>query len=494
MTRIRPRPRRIDRMADLALTTLALENLAEGVLAVDPDGRVIYANHQAGKLFGQGRDTLVGAPFSAPIRTAEPVEIVIPGADVGERIVEMRVVPLEVEDGTLSLVSLIDVTERRRDEARLREREALYRSVIEGAHDGFWITDMDGRILEVNNAYLAMSGFSRADLVGRRPNELDVDQDSDPDRVRDRIQRVVASGADLFETRHRTKVGGVMDVEISISHAPIGEGRFFVFIRDISTRKRAEAAIRAARDAAQHASRAKSEFLAAMSHDLRTPLNAIMGFAEVMREETFGPLGSDRYRDYVRSIEDSGALLVSLVNDVLDLSKIETGKYDLCDESLDLSEAMRRAVAQTSVLAPGARVEVTCPPGLWVLADDRALAQVFNNILSNAIKFNRHPRPIRFEAFLHDRGGPGDGLDIRIVDQGPGMTRDTLEKAIRPLDTVDSLQPRRFKGTGLGLYLSIQVMKLMGGALRVDSEPGQGTEVTLWLPPNRVVAGGADPL
>jgi PAS domain S-box-containing protein len=476
-------------MADLALTSLALDHLAEGVLVVDSLGRVIYANHRAAALFGRPREALVEAPFSAPIQTDEPVEIVIPKSDGDERIVEMRVVPLAAEGGPLSLISLSDVTDRRRYEAQLRGSEAMYRSVIESAHDGFWITDMEGRILEVNNAYLAMTGHRREDLLGARPDDLDVGADSDSTNVRARIDRVVTEGTDLFETRHRTRLGSVIDVEVSLSYAPINDGRFFVFIRDISLRKRAEAAILAAKQAAEHANKAKSEFLAAMSHDLRTPLNAIMGFAEIMRDELYGPLGSDRYRDYVRAIEDSGALLVSLVNDVLDLSKIETGKYDLCDGSLDLREAMERAVTQTAVLGKDMRVEVDCAPGLWILADERALAQVFNNILSNAIKFNRRDRPIRFEAALHDPDSAGDGLDIRVIDYGIGMTREALEKAIRPFDAANSMQPRRFKGTGLGLYLSIQVMELMGGALRVDSEPGQGTVVTLWLPSNRVITG-----
>jgi len=474
-------------MADFALTTLALEHLAEGVLVVEPSGRVIYANLRAGSLFGCDRESLVEQPFSAPIRTDEPVEIVIPQPDGHERVVEMQVVPLAAQDGPLFLISLSDVTDRRRYEAQLREREALYRSVIEGAHDGFWITDMSGRILEVNNAYLAMTGWRREDLLGKHPSDLDIATDNTGPAVLARIERLNALGTDLFETRHRTRDGGVIDVEISISRSAIGEGRCFVFMRDISHRKRVEAAILAAKEAAEHASRAKSEFLSAMSHDLRTPLNAIMGFSEVMRTETFGPLGSDRYRDYVRAIEDSGALLVSLVNDVLDLSKIEAGKYEMLNESLDLRTAMERAVTQTSVLAQGTPVDLVCPAGVWILADQRALAQVFNNILSNALKFNRVGSPIRFEAAPHDPDHPGEGLDIHIDDKGIGMSPEMLEKALRPFEVADSLSPRRFKGTGLGLYLSIQVMKLLGGTLQVESTLGKGTRVTLWLPANRVI-------
>ncbi|WP_170294893.1 PAS domain-containing sensor histidine kinase [Roseospira navarrensis] len=477
-------------MDDITLSTLALDNLAEGVLLIDQAGTVIYANQQARVLFEREGRPLEGGAFSAPIRTTDPIEIVIPGGQGADRIVEMRVSPLRSDQDRLSLVSLRDVSERYRAAEQLREREAVYRSVIESAHDGFWITDLSARILEVNTAYLRMTGFAREDVLGSRPQDFDVDADSDAAAVAARVETLIDRGSDVFETRHRTAHGTVIDVELSISYSPVSGGRLFVFLRDITPRKQAEAEILTAKAAAERANRSKSEFLAAMSHDLRTPLNAIMGFSEIMRTEAFGPLGSDRYREYVQGIEDSGALLVSLVNDVLDLSKIEAGKYDLRDEALDLRTLMDRSVVQTSVLGRVADrdlVQVSCPDGLRILGDDRALAQVFNNILSNAIKFNAEDRPIRFEAAFHTDHDPHDGLDIRIIDRGIGMAREEIGKALNPFEMIESQHARRHQGTGLGLHISIQVMQLLGGDLRLDSRPREGTCVTLWLPANRIV-------
>jgi len=481
-------------MDDFTLTTLALEHLAEGVLLVDSAGVVIYANLQAKVLFGSGRDTLVGMPFSAPIRTDEPVEIVVPQIDGGEHFIEMQVVPLEANQDRLSLISLRDVTERQRAVESLRESEELYRSVIESAHDGFWVTDLSGCILEVNNAYLRMTGYRREDLIGSRANQVDVGSDASEAAVDARIAHLITHGSSLFETRHKTRDGGTIDVEVSISYSPIARGRMFVFLRDITPRKQAETAILAAKTSAERANRAKSEFLAAMSHDLRTPLNAIVGFAEVIRRETFGPLGSDRYREYVQGIEDSGALLVSLVNDVLDLSKIEAGKYELLNQSLELRSLMERSVAQTAIFRDGATanvVDVICPDDIHILGDDRALTQVFNNILSNAIKFNKDGSPIRFEAALGHENDPAQGLEIKIIDRGIGISEKDMGRLLKPFDVVDSMHARRHQGTGLGIYLSIEVMQLMGGCLRLQSQKDEGTTVTLWFPANRVVALGA---
>ena len=375
-------------MPDLTLSTLALDHLAEGVLLVDSGGQTAYANHAAAAMFGRAPNALIGMPFSAPIRTEAPVELIIP-RKAGELIAEMQVVPLRAGDDTLSVVSLRDVTERRRAEDQLRESEATYRSVIASANDGFWVTDRTATILEVNQAYLAMTGYAEEDLLGHRPDVVDPDQDAK--EVSARARTIIDSGAAMFETRHRTRDGRILNVEISASFVDIADGRLFVFIRDISPRKQAEADLVRAKTAAEAANRAKSEFLAAMSHDLRTPLNAILGFAEMMQAEVFGPLGDSHYRDYAENIHTSGSLLVSLVDDLLDLSRVEAGKYTLLDEDIDLTTVMEAACKQTAPLAErmGERVDLAVPAApLRIRADERAVLQVFINMLSNAIKFN----------------------------------------------------------------------------------------------------------
>jgi PAS domain S-box-containing protein len=464
-------------MPDLTLSTLALDHLAEGVLLLDAAGRTAYANRAAAAMFGRSAKALAGMPFSAPIRTDAPVELVILNAETGaEVIAEMQVVPLRAGDDTLSVVSLRDVTARQQAEQQLRESEATYRSVIASANDGFWVTDRDVTILEVNQAYLAMTGYAEKDLIGHRPDVVDPDHDAGA--VAARAREIMDQGRAVFETRHRAKDGRILDVAISASFVDVAGGRLFVFIRDITPRKQAEADLLAAKIAAETANRAKSEFLAAMSHDLRTPLNAIMGFAEMMQAEVFGPLGDSHYREYCENIHSSGALLVSLVNDLLDLSKIEAGRYELHEEALDLAAVMESARQQTAIMARQHGQEVvTEPPPTQarLVADERALLQIFNNLLSNAIKFNRQGLPVRFSAGMDDDGTPR----VQVADQGIGMTPEAIEKALSPFETVDSVHARAHQGTGLGLHLSTRLMTLLGGTLHIDSTPDVGTTVTL---------------
>lgn len=471
-------------MPDLTLSTLALDHLAEGVLLVDAAGRIAYANRAAAAMFGRSAEALAGMPFSAPIRTDAPVELVILSAETGAEIIaEMQVVPLRAGDDTLSVVSLRDVTARHQAEHQLRESEATYRSVIASANDGFWVTDREVTILEVNQAYLAMTGYTEEDLIGHRPDLVDPDHGAGD--VAARARSIIEQGRAVFETRHRAKDGRILDVAIGASFVDVAGGRLFVFIRDITPRKQAEADLLAAKIAAETANRAKSEFLAAMSHDLRTPLNAIMGFAEMMQAEVFGPLGDSHYREYCENIHSSGALLVSLVNDLLDLSKIEAGRYELHEEALDLATVMEAARQQTAIMARqhGQKVAIEPPTkAVRLRADERALLQVFNNLLSNAIKFNRRGVPVRFSASLEDDGSPR----VQVADQGIGMTPEAIEKALAPFETVDSTHARAHQGTGLGLHLSTRLMTLLGGTLHIDSTPDIGTTVTLRFPATRV--------
>ncbi|SDE49912.1 PAS domain-containing sensor histidine kinase [Rhodospira trueperi] len=478
-------------MSDATLSVLVLDHLAEGVLLIDSDGRIVYANKRASALLGRDAGALLGTTFSAPIETDTPVEIAFPHTDGEILIADMLVVALETEGNRLSLVSLRDMTTRYEAEAQLREREATYRAVITYANDGFWLTDRTGKALEVNDTYLRMTGFSREELLGQRPDYVDAEEDAEMGRAR--LARILKTGGDLFETRHRTRDGGVIDVEVSASFtSTIADGRMFVFIRDITPRKRAEASILAAKTAAEEANRAKSEFLAAMSHDLRTPLNAILGFTEVMQMQTFGPLGEAHYAQYVNDIHDSGALLISLVDDLLDLAKVEAGKYEMHEEPLDVSAVMTLARQQTASMAAdaGQTVTIDTPDGLpRLMADRRALVQVFTNLLTNAIKFNRQDGAIRFSAEASETGG----LFVRVADEGIGMTAVEIEKALRPFEQVDSAHARKHKGTGLGLFLCGQIMRLFGGRVHVDSTPGVGTTVTLRFPLDRVGPGPEAP-
>ena len=244
--------------------------------------------------------------------------------------------------------------------------------------------------------------------------------------------------------------------------------------------------LQAAMMGAEAANRAKSEFLAAMSHDLRTPLNAIMGFSDIIRSGTFGPIGNPRYTDYAESIHNSGAFLVSMINNVLDLSKIEAGQYAFDDEPLVLPKILELCTEQISTMAAesGLTIVRDVPADLPVLnGDRRALMQILNNLLSNAVKFTPREGTVTLSAAVLD----DDTLELRVVDTGIGMSARDKERALQPFIQADSKRAREHEGTGLGLYITQNLMELFGGALSIETAPGEGTTVSLVFPAHRTL-------
>jgi len=249
------------------------------------------------------------------------------------------------------------------------------------------------------------------------------------------------------------------------------------FMVDIDDRKAFERQLKDARYQAEKANQAKSEFLASMSHDLRTPLNAIMGFSDMMRQEAFGPIGNRRYSEYAKDINESGALLVSLIDDVLDLSKIEAGKYELVETPIEVNEMVRSSVNMVSTLTAikGIAVTMDLPePSLVLSADRRSLTQILNNLLSNAVKFTPDKGKIWVRTAVNENGG----IEISVKDSGIGMTRRDIERVLNPFEQADSAHSKRHEGTGLGLHICQKFLALHGGEIRIESDPGTGTCMT----------------
>ena len=264
------------------------------------------------------------------------------------------------------------------------------------------------------------------------------------------------------------------------------DGGILVTYSDVTERKRVEADLRRARDEAELASRSKTEFLANMSHELRTPLNAVIGFSDILSGELFGQLGDRRYRDYARDIRESGHHLLKLINDVLDVAKIEHGEVDIDDEIVDVRAAMESCARLVHERAAAASVTVAVDPHADLpplRADSRRLKQILINLLSNAVKFTHAGGRVTIEAAADERG-----YRISVSDTGIGIAPEDMVTALRPFGQIDSSLARKYQGTGLGLPLSKAMAELHGGGLELSSTPGQGTTATVWLPPERTCA------
>jgi two-component system cell cycle sensor histidine kinase PleC len=243
---------------------------------------------------------------------------------------------------------------------------------------------------------------------------------------------------------------------------------------------------------AEGANKAKSEFLANMSHELRTPLNAINGFSEIMVGEMFGPMGDRRYAEYAQDILSSGQHLLALINDILDMSKIEAGKMNLRFEPLHLGDVIDDAVrlVQHRAEAAGLTLDVALPELPEVEADYRAIKQVLLNLLSNAVKFTPNGGRVTVSGYAR-RDPLGERVRISVKDTGIGISAEDLGRLARPFEQIESQHSKTQQGTGLGLALTKSLVEMHDGALEIESEPGRGTTVSFLLPLHHPAAGAA---
>ncbi len=243
-------------------------------------------------------------------------------------------------------------------------------------------------------------------------------------------------------------------------------------------------------DEAEAANRAKSEFLAVMSHELRTPLNAILGFSEMLAQQMMGPLGSPKYKEYAADIHDSGAHLLAIINDILDLAKAESGKLELFEKTFEFSGVVESTLKMCAQKAHENNIKIEFTPdrsGLEVYADERLIRQVALNLISNAVKFT----PVGGRVTIDIRVSRETGATLVVKDTGIGIAAKDLDRVLRPFEQVESALSRRHGGTGLGLPYSKKVIEIHGGALKLASQVNSGTTVRVDLPASRIRVGTA---
>ncbi len=373
------------------------------------------------------------------------------------------------------------IRERLEREQALEER---YRDLVENANDLIFTADMEGRLTSINGAGERVSGYRREEILGiqagafaRTPEDARV--------IDGALMRLKAGGQATFEVELGGKDGAPKFMEVSARavHRPGRQPEVEGIARDISERKRAEAALQQAKAAAEAASRAKSQFLANMSHEIRTPLNGLMGMTELALETDL----SDEQRDYLATVQTSAEALLDIINEVLDFSKIESGKMLLDPAPFELAPGLEDALRPLAVRAArkgvAFDVEISDAARAWFLGDSGRLRQVLVNLAGNAVKFTESGH-VRVIVEAAPAGDSSMELRFAVEDTGIGIPREKHEQIFDAFVQVDGSMTRRYGGTGLGLAISSRLVALMGGRLSVESEPGRGSvfRFTIALP------------
>jgi PAS domain S-box-containing protein len=369
--------------------------------------------------------------------------------------------------------------------ARIPELE----SILDTATDGIIVVGPEGNIHSLNASAEALFGLKLdgSTTVHLREFFARESRQTIDDYISEISQPGVASLLnDGREVIGKEANGGLIPLFVTLGR--LGESeKFCAVLRDITQWKKAEEELVSARRAAETASEQKTEFLARVSHEIRTPLNAIIGFSDVMIEERFGPVDNDRYREYLRDINRSGALVLDLINDLLDISKIEAGKLDLNYEAVDLNQIVSETVALLQPQANGERIIIRTSLSRavpQVVADARSIRQIILNLVSNAIKFT----PMNGQVIVSTVYEGNGEVVLRVRDTGRGMTQNDIEHAMKPFNQIKLSAENHPRGTGLGLPLTKALVEANRAYFDMESTPGKGTIAHVHFPSQRVLA------
>ena len=374
----------------------------------------------------------------------------------------------------------------RRSEARLKRQTSLLQSTLENIGEGLSVFGSQGRLVAWNSRFCELldlppglaAGAPLRDILMLQAVRGDFGDDEPEAEVARRLERFYR---DVPNVKERVTPGGRL---LQIRRRAMPDGAVVSVYSDITDIKSSERKLIQARSQAEMANRSKSDFLANMSHELRTPLNAIIGFSEIISHELFGPMGNEKYLEYMKDIHNSSLHLLSIINDVLDMSKIEAGKLELSKEVLNIQSVIADVTRMMHEQAASRGIELVAQPldaevDIW--ADERAMKQIFLNLLSNAIKFSKECGKVYIRVIA-------DQPTLAVVefeDYGIGMNEEEQERALQPFGQAKPATTRNYGGTGLGLPITKGLVEAHGGKLTINSRPGCGTIVRVILPTER---------
>ena len=493
ITQIKKVGEKLELLADL------VENTSyDMIFIVKQNGRILECNALARNSFGYNRGETQSLNIQTLLKnesgqvwknivdavernTKSQQELAAITKSCGEFPVEMTISrPVDKMNDSVYIVFMRDITERKYAEEALRKSEQKYRNIIETANEGIWMLDASGKTIYVNSMMAQMLGYTEEEMMGRRLFDF-VDADIHTE-IEKYLERLKKGSKEVHDLKLSRKDGTYLYTLFSTS--PIFDDReqyigALGMFTDITERKRAEE-LRIEKEHLEYASRAKSEFLASMSHELRTPLNSVLGFSQLLDEGVAGEL-NEKQKHFVDDIYTSGQFLLNLINDILDLSKVEAGKIVLNKEKMHVSDTIDEAITliKEKAMKHIIKIKKEIDPELkFIDADKQRVKQILFNLLSNAIKFSKESGGTVTISVKKE----GDMAEISVSDTGIGIKPENMEKLFLKFEQLEKGISEKYGGTGLGLAICKQLAELHGGSIWAQSKYSEGSTFTFTIP------------
>lgn len=478
-------------------------------LDADKHFRMLEINRRGLEYFGRAAEHLLGNPVSAfmdsenarhfeqafevSVKQKVPVSIhALPSFPGGIRVYGFWINPLLDMMGNVILLDVMAQPDSLDDSVLQRERDdaiSLLTSIFDASNVGIIVTDHNRRVVRINDGFIRTFGWGREQVVGEDFVFL-ISSDEQKSATYNHERYLKSSTRSSGEMKIIKKDGSIANTLYTTATLELSQRRKFqvTTIMDITHRKQMEMSLRIAKDQADTANRAKSAFLANMSHELRTPLNAIIGFSEIMSSGTFGKLNIPKYQEYTEDIHSSARHLLEIINEVLDMSKIEAGRVELDENDVKVDEVIESVVRMMASRAFSGNIKINTniEQNLPMLsADSRLVRQVLINLVSNSVKFCKVGGTITIEASLRSDGD----MELIVKDTGIGIPKNKIQQALEPFGQIHDTAhaASEVAGTGLGLPLAKAMVELHGGYLTLDSDAGKGTTVRICFPSRRVL-------